>query len=123
MRKVIFDTDPGVDDAMALAFLCRRPELELIGVTTVHGNGPIDVVTRNALHLKDRFGFAAPVAQGSGVTMLNREGSPALHVHGDKAHPGARDRVVVLVFGTVNTGKVADRVGHGLGRVVDQVHP
>ncbi len=85
MRKVIFDTDPGVDDAMALRFLTRRPELELIGVTTVHGNGDIDTVTRNALYLKDRFGFAAPVAKGSGVTVLNRQGSPAWHVHGQNA--------------------------------------
>ena len=82
MRKVILDTDPGVDDAMALRFLTRRPELELLGVTTVHGNADIDTVTRNALHLKDRFGLAAPVAQGSGVTILNRPGQPAPHVHG-----------------------------------------
>ncbi|NPD69386.1 nucleoside hydrolase [Lichenicola cladoniae] len=82
MRKVIFDTDPGVDDAMALRFLTRRPELDLLGVTTVHGNADIDTVTRNALFLKDRFGFPAPVSQGSGVTLLNRQGSPAGHVHG-----------------------------------------
>lgn len=88
MRKVIFDTDPGVDDAMALAFLCRRQELELVGVSTVHGNAGIDTVTRNALHLKDRLGFAAPVAQGSGVTMLNREGTPAAHVHGENGLGG-----------------------------------
>ena len=83
MRKVILDTDPGVDDAMALRYLTRRPELELVGLTTVHGNADIATVTRNALHLKDRFGFAAPVAQGSGVTILNRPGQPAPHVHGD----------------------------------------
>ncbi|MBE7212117.1 MAG: nucleoside hydrolase [Gluconacetobacter diazotrophicus] len=85
MRKVIFDTDPGVDDAMALRFLTRRPELDLIGVTTVQGNGDIDTVTRNALHLKDRFGFAAPVAQGSGVTLAHRQLDPASHVHGRNA--------------------------------------
>ena len=83
MHRVILDTDPGVDDAMALRFLTRRPELELVGLTTVHGNADIDTVTRNALHLKDRFGFAAPVAQGSGVTLLDRPGQPAPHVHGD----------------------------------------
>ena len=82
MRKVIFDTDPGVDDAMALAFLTRRPELDLIGVTTVLGNADIETVTRNALFLKDRLGFAAPVAQGSGVTLLGKHGAPARHVHG-----------------------------------------
>jgi inosine-uridine nucleoside N-ribohydrolase len=83
MRKVIFDTDPGVDDAMALAFLTRRPELELIGVTTVLGNADIETVTRNALLLKDRLGFTAPVAQGSGVTILGKYGGYATHVHGD----------------------------------------
>ncbi len=88
MRKVIFDTDPGVDDAVALALLTRRPELELIGVTTVLGNGGIEVVTRNALFLKDRLGFSAPVAQGSGVTLLGKHGQHAHHVHGDHALGG-----------------------------------
>ncbi len=40
MHKVIFDTDPGVDDAMALLFLHRHPDIDLIGVTTVFGNAP-----------------------------------------------------------------------------------
>ena len=83
MRKVIFDTDPGVDDAMALALLTRRPEVELIGVTTVLGNAGIETVTRNALFLKDQLGFAAPVAQGSGVTLLGKHDGYARHVHGD----------------------------------------
>jgi len=47
--KVIFDTDPGVDDAMALLFLYYAPEIELIGITTTHGNGTIATTTRNAL--------------------------------------------------------------------------
>ena len=85
MRKVIFDTDPGVDDAIALALLTTRPELDLIGVTTVLGNADIETVTRNALFLKDRLGFSAPVAQGSGVTLLGKHGSHARHVHGDNA--------------------------------------
>ncbi len=85
MRKVIFDTDPGVDDAMALALLTRRPELELIGVTTVLGNADIETVTRNALFLKDQLGFSAPVAQGSGVTLLGKHGAHARHVHGENA--------------------------------------
>ena len=38
MHKVIFDTDPGVDDAMALLFLHNHPEIDLIGVTSVFGN-------------------------------------------------------------------------------------
>lgn len=88
MRKIIFDTDPGVDDAMALTFLTMRPELELVGVTTVLGNADIETVTRNALFLKDRLGFEAPVAQGSGVTLLGKHGKHAKHVHGENALGG-----------------------------------
>ncbi len=107
MRKVIFDTDPGVDDAMALCFLTRRPELELVGVTTVHGNADIGTVTRNALYLKDRFGFAAPVAQGSGVTFLNRPGQPAPHVHGDN---GLGDIALADAVRAVPDGRRAHRM-------------
>src|SRR5882672_11258713 len=65
--KVIYDTDPGVDDAMALLLLARHPDVELIGVTTCFGNGTIETTTRNALYLKQLFGFVAPVAKGAGV--------------------------------------------------------
>ena len=68
MHKVILDTDPGVDDAMALLFLHRHPQIDLIGVTTVFGNAPVEATTRNAVFLKKAFGFAAPVAQGAGRT-------------------------------------------------------
>ena len=68
MHKVIFDTDPGVDDAMALLFLHRHPEIELMGITTVFGNAPIEITTRNALFLSEQWGIAAPVAKGADQT-------------------------------------------------------
>lgn len=37
-RKVIFDTDPGVDDAMALYYALAHPEIEVLGITTTFGN-------------------------------------------------------------------------------------
>ncbi|MDI6836563.1 MAG: nucleoside hydrolase, partial [Rhizobiaceae bacterium] len=40
MQKVIFDTDPGVDDAMALLFLHHHPDVDLLGVTT----GPLGII-------------------------------------------------------------------------------
>ena len=54
-KKVIFDTDPGIDDAMALLFAHLSPAIELVGVTTVLGNGSIETVTQNALYLCERF--------------------------------------------------------------------
>lgn len=51
-RKIIFDTDPGQDDAVALLLALASPdEIEVLGVTTVAGNVPLDLTTRNALTL------------------------------------------------------------------------
>lgn len=84
MHKVIFDTDPGVDDAMALLFLHNHPEIDLIGITTVFGNASIETTTRNALFLKREWDIAAPVARGEGKTynpMRNPTDWPVM-IHG-----------------------------------------
>ena len=47
MHKVIFDTDPGVDDAMALLFLHHHHEIDLVGITTVFGNALNNTLTGN----------------------------------------------------------------------------
>ncbi|OLP57360.1 nucleoside hydrolase [Rhizobium rhizosphaerae] len=64
MHKVIFDTDPGVDDAMALLFLHQHAEIHLVGITTVFGNASVETTTRNALFLKREWQIEAPVAKG-----------------------------------------------------------
>jgi purine nucleosidase len=70
MHKVIFDTDPGVDDAMALLFLARHPEIDLLGITTTFGNASIETTTRNALFLKQEWKIGAPVSKGYGQKYL-----------------------------------------------------
>lgn len=50
-RSVIIDTDPGVDDALALFLACASPEIEIRAVTTVAGNVGINRTTRNAAAL------------------------------------------------------------------------
>jgi purine nucleosidase len=82
MRKVIFDTDPGIDDAMALLFLKRAPGIEIVGITSSFGNGTIETTTRNALYLRKLFGIDAPVAEGSAQPLMGLAGPPADHVHG-----------------------------------------
>lgn len=84
-HKVIFDTDPGVDDAMALLFLHRHPEVDLIGITSVFGNASIETTTRNALFLKREWRIPAPVAKGADQTFdpsRPHAGWPTF-VHGD----------------------------------------
>lgn len=81
--KILFDTDPGIDDAMALLMLARDPRAELVGVTAVFGNAPVDITTRNALALCERFGLDVPVARGAACAMVQRPQHFAPHVHGD----------------------------------------
>ncbi|OHV81696.1 nucleoside hydrolase [Rhizobium sp. LCM 4573] len=85
MHKVIFDTDPGIDDAMALLFLRRHPQIDLIGITTVFGNAPIGFTTRNAQFLAQQWGISAPVAKGAGVTFdpARPEGHWPTFIHGE----------------------------------------
>ena len=64
--KVILDTDPGVDDAIAILMALAWPELELVGITTVGGNVPLARGTRNALALLEYAGRQrVPVARGA----------------------------------------------------------
>jgi pyrimidine-specific ribonucleoside hydrolase len=62
---LIIDTDPGVDDAFAIALAARSPEVDLVGLTTVFGNVGLDLTTRNALRLLAYLGRTdVPVVQG-----------------------------------------------------------
>jgi len=83
IKHVIFDTDPGVDDAMALLMLAHAPSVKLLGITTTFGNGDIATTTRNALYLTQRFGLDVPVHQGSGEPLAGTRGAAPAHVHGD----------------------------------------
>ncbi len=82
MRKVIFDTDPGIDDAMALALIQASPDLDLIGVTTNFGNADVETTTRNALFLAQQFGVTAPIYRGEDQPMGGVRGDSPVHIHG-----------------------------------------
>ena len=83
-RKILIDTDPGIDDAMAIHLALRSPELEVIALTTVFGNVNVELATTNALRLIDLAGHPeVVVAQGaSGPEQGTFEGVLAV-VHGD----------------------------------------
>lgn len=69
-KKLIIDTDPGIDDAMAIFVALQSPEVEVIGLTTIYGNVYTTLATRNALHLLEIAGRTdIPVAEGSHVTI------------------------------------------------------
>jgi purine nucleosidase len=79
---VILDVDTGVDDALALLYAVASPELELIGVTCVAGNVPLDMVTRNTLAVLEAGGREdVEVARGADAPLVE-EPHPAFEVHG-----------------------------------------
>lgn len=80
--KLIIDTDPGVDDALAILYAAARPEIELLGLTTVFGNVTVEQATRNALYLAERAELDIPVAEGAGQPMDLPPFEPAHMVHG-----------------------------------------
>ncbi|UDF33130.1 UNVERIFIED_ORG: nucleoside hydrolase (plasmid) [Roseateles sp. XES5] len=88
--KAIIDTDPGIDDAMAIFFAASCPEIDLIGLTTVYGNVPVEMSTRNALHLVEMLGRHVPVAQGASSPLKRRPWEPVFWIHG-KQGLGALD--------------------------------
>ena len=49
--KVIYDTDPGVDDAMALYYALAHPAIDVVGITTTFGNVTVEQAAINALYL------------------------------------------------------------------------
>jgi len=86
--KVVLDCDPGHDDAIALLLALASPELELLGVTTVHGNQTLDKTTDNALRVLELVGRSdVPVARGA-ERPLTRDPHPAAHVHGESGLDG-----------------------------------
>lgn len=80
--RVIFDTDPGVDDAMALCFALAHPRIELVGITTVFGNVSADQATTNALYLTQLASRRVPIAQGQARPSVKHGEPPPAFIHG-----------------------------------------
>jgi len=88
--RVIFDTDPGVDDSLALFLLLKSPELTLEAVTTVFGNVDLDQTTRNALIVLDLAGRPdIPVARGADRPLLRQAAHGGVTVFGENGMGGA----------------------------------
>ena len=82
MRKVVWDMDPGIDDALALILALKSPEIRVAGITTVAGNAPVETASTNARRVLEYLGAAnIPVALGA-ASPLNRPLEDALSYHG-----------------------------------------
>ncbi|KAI4310540.1 hypothetical protein MLD38_035512 [Melastoma candidum] len=82
-EKLIIDTDPGIDDSMAILMAFQAPEVEVLGLTTIFGNVTTEDATRNALllcEIAERPGV--PVAEGSPEPLKGGKPRIADFVHG-----------------------------------------
>src|SRR5262249_37626616 len=87
--RVIIDTDPGVDDALALLLAMRSPELKIEAITPVAGNVPLELTLPNALRLVEIAGRTdIPVAAGARAPLIRRLVT-ATYAHGENGLGGA----------------------------------
>lgn len=87
-RKIIIDTDPGQDDAVAILLALASPELEVLGITAVAGNVPLALTQANARRIVELAGRPVPVMAGCDRPMA-RPLRTAEHVHGKTGLNGA----------------------------------
>jgi inosine-uridine nucleoside N-ribohydrolase len=85
---VLIDCDPGHDDAMAILLALASPELDVLGITTVHGNTTLENATANALRVLELAGRPdVPVAAGAERPLVRRP-AVAAEVHGETGLDG-----------------------------------
>ena len=80
-RTVLFDTDPGCDDAVMLAAALGHDEIDVVGLTTVCGNTTVENTTRNARAILELGGYDVPVARGCARPLVD-ELTTAEWIHG-----------------------------------------
>lgn len=146
-HKIIIDTDPGIDDAMAIFFAFQSPEFDVLGLTTTFGNVPVTMAAQNALTLCEVAGKDIPVTKGVGMPWVGPESTYAHFVHGDdgfgnidypdsqkeldprssaqfiidtvKQHPG---EVTIVAIGPLGNLALALRLEPELTKLVKGVH-
>lgn len=81
-RKIIIDTDPGQDDAIAILLALASPELEVVGITAVAGNVPLRLTEKNARKICELAGRPDVRVFAGAERPLLRRSVTAEHVHG-----------------------------------------
>ncbi len=111
-RRVILDTDPGIDDALAILVLAASPEISLEAITVTHGNTSVDKCARNALDIADLAGLEnIPIARGASEPLV-KSLTVAEETHGDGG----------LGYATLPLSTTPLYQGHAADLIIDLVH-
>ena len=106
-QKIIIDTDPGIDDAMAIHMAFADPRLEVVGLTTIFGNVNTTQATRNALWLAEQAHYVLDVAKGADSPLVQPANEPSYYVHGEE---GFGDLPAQIPVGTPHALDAADYI-------------
>lgn len=87
---IILDVDTGVDDALAIAYAIRSPELDVLGLTTTFGNITVEEAARNSLIVLEKLGRSdVPVVRGAEQPLKRIKTEYPRHIHGENGLGGA----------------------------------
>ena len=111
-RKIIIDTDPGQDDAVGILLALASPEVEVLALTTVAGNVPLDLTSRNARIVCEIAGRPDIPVHAGCDTPLSRPLVTAEHVHGKSGLDG------IALFQPAS----ALAPGHAVDAIIDILH-
>ncbi len=112
-KRLVIDTDPGVDDAHAILLAGAHPDVQIEALTTLGGNVPLANTTANACKILDILNLDVPVFAGANGALLEREHQDAAHVHG---HDGLGDADLPASARIVET----EHAVHALIRLADE---
>lgn len=117
MRKIIIDTDPGQDDAVAILLALASPELDVLGITAVAGNVPLALTAKNARIVCELAGRTDIAVYAGCDAPMSRKLVTAEHVHGKTGLDGpdlpdptmalAEDHAVDFIIETLRNEKSA----------------
>jgi purine nucleosidase len=114
-KHIIFDTDPGIDDALAILLALASPELSVDGIVTVHGNVSTEQTTENALAILELAGAShIPVYKGCDLPLV-KESLLSPETHGDKG----------LGYANLPVPATKPQVKHGSDYLIESImsHP
>ena len=110
-KRILLDTDPGIDDALAILLAIASPEVQLEGIVTVHGNCTVEQNTVNALSLLELTGAEEiPVAQGFSLPLV-QPSLLALETHGKSG----------LGYAKLPRPRIKPQVQHGSDFLIEKI--
>ncbi|MEM1065553.1 MAG: nucleoside hydrolase [Pseudomonadota bacterium] len=115
---VIIDTDPGIDDAVAIFYALRSPAFDVIGITTVAGNIGIETTTENAGRILALAGADVPVVRGA-ARPISRNGFSATDVHGNDGLGGVQLPAPRATVGSGATEWIAKTLSSAAPNTID----